>query len=354
MDRKTENKFYDLFGLQLSGEISTTQIEELQQLIREHPALHNLYTELLNTPTPAPYNSETLEQAYAGHYINKKFLPELQQPAVKTLSVAHKKTKTWLGYISFAAASVIAIVLGFYFLNKSTVTEAVKTSKNEMTTPKGSKSKVVLPDGTKVFLNADSRIVYEEDFNKKTREVALTGEAYFDVMHDAARPFIIHTGKADIKVLGTTFNVRNYPGEEFIETALIRGRIEVSLENDQSKKIILKPSEKLVLSRKTIADKESKSGNVLILSHITLKDSVVAETSWMNNRIILIDKPLYEIATELERQFNMKVIFKSPATKNYHYTINVENSSPQEIMEILELSRKINYTLTKNNELIIE
>src|SRR4029078_631833 len=100
---------------------------------------------------------------------------------------------------------------------------------NTVSTKRGSKSKVQLPDGTQVWLNADSRIAYNEKFQGNLREVTLEGEAYFDVVRDEKRPFVIHTAAIDIKVLGTAFNVRSYANEKNTETSLIRGSIEVTL-----------------------------------------------------------------------------------------------------------------------------
>jgi transmembrane sensor len=114
-------------------------------------------------------------------------------------------------------------------------------------TKKGSKSHIVLPDGTNVWLNADSKIIYPGNFQGETREVSLVGEAFFDVVKNVNKPFIIHTGTMDVKVLGTAFNVRSYPGEMTTEASLLRGLIEVTLNGTEKKKILLKPNEKLTV-----------------------------------------------------------------------------------------------------------
>src|SRR5439155_8152 len=109
---------------------------------------------------------------------------------------------------------------------------------------------MVLPDGTQVWLNAESRITYSNTFNKSLREVNLEGEAYFDVTHDAAHPFIVHTSSIAIKVLGTAFTVKSYASDKTIEATLLRGSIEVVKNNDPSApKVILRPHEKLVFNK---------------------------------------------------------------------------------------------------------
>ena len=118
--------------------------------------------------------------------------------------------------------------------------------KSEISTRYGSRTKLLLPDSTQVWLNSGSKLSYNKTYGNGTREVTLSGEAYFDVVKNPAHPFIIHTVNIDIKVLGTAFNVKSFPGEKNTETSLIRGSIEVTFKNRPSEKIILKPNEKLI------------------------------------------------------------------------------------------------------------
>ena len=108
---------------------------------------------------------------------------------------------------------------------------------------------MLLPDGSTVWLNAGSRLTYDSLYGTTLREVTLSGEAYFDVVKNPKKPFIIHTGKINIRVLGTVFNVKSYPEEQTIETSLIKGSIEVSFPSQPSKKIILKPNQKLIIDK---------------------------------------------------------------------------------------------------------
>ncbi|MBK7097659.1 MAG: FecR family protein [Sphingobacteriales bacterium] len=262
---------------------------------------------------------------------------KLQTNETKTGGKTYWKQKT----IYFLAAASIfgVIVISVLFFNNGF--ERKISQQNIFYTKKASKSTLVLPDGSKVWLNADTKISYDKSFNNKTREIELNGEAFFDVVHDAGRPFIIHTEKADVKVLGTAFNIRNYKDEDLLETSLIRGKIEVILSGNKENKIVLKPSEKLSITKNVISKQiNTPIAEIITLSHVTIQDSMVAETSWINNKTVIIDKPLYEIAAELERQFDIKSIFKSETAKNYRYTIHLEDKSLDQIMEILQLSKK--------------
>jgi ferric-dicitrate binding protein FerR (iron transport regulator) len=263
-----------------------------------------------------------------------------------------------------AAASLFAIILYSSLEKNQHSIPKQLASLNEIVTKKGSKTNIKLPDGTKVWLNADSKIVYAEKFIGSTREVTLIGEAYFDVVHDSIHPFIIHTGKEDIKVLGTAFNVRNYPSEKMLETTLMRGKIEVTFKGRPDEKIVLKPLEKLIVSKEsyTVVNAVNRPNSTQVpenkitltsATYFTQKDSMVVETAWVNDRMVFINQPLEKIAEELERNFGITVIFKSDIVKEYRYTGVFDNQSLDKVLEIIKLSRKIDYRII-DKKLIIE
>ncbi len=115
---------------------------------------------------------------------------------------------------------------------------------NVVATRKGSKTNLVLPDGTKVWVNADSRLSYGKNFGNQLREVYLEGEAYFDVAEDKRKPFIVHTNNIDVKVLGTAFNVRAYGNEVNTQTTLLRGSVEVMLKKTTTGKFYWFPTKR--------------------------------------------------------------------------------------------------------------
>jgi transmembrane sensor len=131
------------------------------------------------------------------------------------------RKRKWF-WIAGAAAAAITAVLSFTFFSTTKVVKPTRQAENTVSTKAGSKSKIQLPDGTQVWLNADSKLEYNENFNVKLREVKLSGEAFFDVVKNKDKPFVIHTSQMDVKVLGTAFNVRSYPDEATTETALLR------------------------------------------------------------------------------------------------------------------------------------
>jgi ferric-dicitrate binding protein FerR (iron transport regulator) len=254
---------------------------------------------------------------------------------------------------TLTAAAIITMVLIFKFSiqQQATIPEAA----NIVTTKPGSKSKINLPDGTLVWLNADSKITYTEDFNGSERVVELTGEAYFDVVKDKNRPFIINTKSIKIRVLGTAFNVRSYPNEKTSETSLIRGSVEVTMNDSPDKKIILKPNEKLVVKDVTLksAQKATDFGAdetpllKLVPLHYINGDSTSIETYWTKNKLAFDGESLESVARKIERWYAVKVIIKDEGLKTENYTSAFEDESLPEVLNALKLTGNFKYTINK-------
>ena len=215
-----------------------------------------------------------------------------------------------------------------------------------------------------VWLSADSKISYSGDFQGETREMQLTGEAYFDVKKDKARPFIIHTNSIDVRVLGTAFNVRSYPSEKTTETSLIRGSVTVILHNFPGKKpIILKPNQKLTVKNitddindptqsKTVGEKQR--GDVAVLSkiHFNRQDSTVVESSWTENKLIFDQESFERVVANIERWYNVEFVIKNSRIKSMHFTADFENKSLTQVLEALSFALKFKYQIEDNRIII--
>ena len=217
-----------------------------------------------------------------------------------------RRLKQWL-----VAASVLLIAgISIFYLQQN---EHPFKNSNVITTKMGSKTDLELPDGTKVWVNADTRLSYDKDFGNGTREVTLVGEAYFDVTKDKTRPFIVHTATMDVKVLGTAFNVRAYKNETNAQATLIRGAVEVILKKKSNKTLLLAPNEKIIVANE--AKYEEKTGKALtpateaelIKLPTTKKDSLINEIQWVQNRIVFDQEKLENIIPVLERWYNIKI-----------------------------------------------
>ena len=213
---------------------------------------------------------------------------------------------------------------------------------NEIPSPAGMRSHVVLPDGTDLWLNAESKIKYSIPFTRENRQVELSGEAFLKVVKNNKSPFVVNAGNAEVKVLGTQFNVKAYPDEENLEIALAEGNVEFTGTTTDGRKAIttLIPNDFLAMNKTTGQVKlENKNLNKYI--------------SWVKNIIIFDDTPMPEVARTLERWYGVKVIVTDPEINKYRFTTTFENESLFRVLELLELSSpaiKIKYIPGKINK----
>lgn len=359
-----EERFWELVSLKLSGEATEEELSELQELLKANPELglkgnqveyvwkNKSHTGVPETDDAFNRHLQRLSNHFAApamQYEQSVNTPEESSPG-KQISIKRRLIR----FASMAAAVLMAVV-GLVYFFKDRLNETTPVAANIITTRPGSKSKINLPDGTQVWLNADSKITYNEDFNGSQRVVELTGEAYFDVVKDKNRPFIIHTKAINIKVLGTAFNVRSYPNEKTSETSLIRGSVEVTMNDNPDKKIVLKPNEKLVV--KDIADqatlkvkdivKDETPLLKLVPLHYIKGDSTSVETYWTKNRLAFDGESLESVAKTIERWYAVKVIITDERLKKENYTFAFEDETLPEVLQALQLTGNFKYTINK-------
>jgi ferric-dicitrate binding protein FerR (iron transport regulator) len=241
---------------------------------------------------------------------------------------------------------LLAFTIWSLFLqqNKTTTSELAQNeiTWHEIQSPSGMRSHVVLPDGTDLWLNAESKIKYSIPFTRENRQVELTGEAFLKVVKNENAPFIVNAGSASVKVLGTQFNVKAYPEDEQIEVALAEGSVEFTGTTADGKKAgaTLIPNDFLAMNKTTGQVKlQSKNLNKYI--------------SWVKNIIIFDETPMPEVAKTLERWYGVKVVVADAEINKYRFTTTFENESLFRVLELLELSSpaiKIKYTPGKINK----
>lgn len=305
--------------------------------------LHNLFTNS-GTTVEAPSLTTT-------HEINTAFSGDDHAEVV-----AHH-IPVWK-YISIAASFVLVFTLTWWLTKKEVVKD--DPSPHVVSTQKGSRSKLELPDGTLVWLNAGSMLQYDNDFGRSVRKISLTGEAFFDVAHNKEKPFIIHTTAMDLRVLGTTFNVRAYPEEKETEAALITGVLEVSFANQPSKTVVLKPAEKI-----SVSNEKNETDSVQVISPATKPspavssvtyqpgDSSVIETSWVNNKLVFRNKPFEEVAMELSRWYNVNFEIHDKTLLTKRFTGTFETETIYEALARLSDSYSFLFTYDKTRKLFI-
>jgi ferric-dicitrate binding protein FerR (iron transport regulator) len=169
----------------------------------------------------------------------------------------------------------------------------------------GQKKQITLADGTTIWLNAGSELKYPPSFVGHTREVYLSGEAYFDVYHDAAKPFIIHTGKVTTTVLGTAFDIKEYKNAHLIVVTVIRGKVSVA--KDTRRLAILTPDQQISFNT---------ANEQVVLRHIDAGQV----TAWEKIDLHFEDVTFAEAARQLEKRFNVKINFTNERIKNCRFS----------------------------------
>ncbi|OIV41156.1 FecR family protein [Flavobacterium johnsoniae] len=217
-----------------------------------------------------------------------KLKKELRQ-IKKTNKVISLSYKSW----AVAASLFFLIGLSVFFHHSGAVVENVQYA-----TKLGERSKITLSDGTQIWLNAGSLLKYPKDFKGDTREVYLTGEAFFDVAKDKKHPFIIHTDKMDTKVLGTSFNVQAYPDQTTQEVSVLTGRVNVK-STVTEENVYVTPGQKVIF--------KSKNNKLQAFKDIPVNSISL----WRKNIIVFEDTPLPEVAATINRNYNVAVEIKN-------------------------------------------
>ena len=291
--------------------------EELQLLWEKIQANVENYT-----PNTEFYWNELVNRMHAGESKQKE-----EKPAKKRFELKRM--------YRYAVAACIAIAIGcsFYigFLNGQ------PEPMPQLYSNLSGKSKVLLPDGSEVWMHTETALQYESQMNGKERMVNVTGEAYFDVTHDARKPFIVQTEGMRIVVHGTKFNVDAFPGSENTLVSLIEGS--VSLETKTENRF-LRPGETATFNRKTQTLKVEK-------------DDVQFASSWANNQIVFKNRSLGEICKFLSKWYRVKIDLSPALSNKYFYTFTLRNEPLDEILRIMARIQPMKYTFNEENELTI-
>jgi len=203
---------------------------------------------------------------------------------------------------------------------------------NEIVVPKGQMSEFVFGDGTHVWLNSGSTLRVPANPQADIREAYLEGEAFFDVAKNPERPFLVHTINLDVKVLGTSFNIQAYPDALNMETTLVEGRVEI-LNKNQIKLAELNKGELLSFS------KSDKIGKIEVVD-------TTPYYAWRDGKMVFKDKPLGDIAKQLERWYNVKINFKDESLKSFRFSGTILKNKPfDQVLQAIKLTAPIRYEI---------
>lgn len=227
----------------------------------------------------------------------------------------------------YAAAILLGVVVGItsHLYTRQSTTEA---KEYRVEAEKGQRANVTLPDGTKVWLNSHTQLVYTSNYGVKDRVVDLRGEAYFEVAKDKEHRFIVKAGDLDVEALGTTFNVKAYQEDNDVIATLFSGSIRATA-GKQS--VILSPSQQVAFSRQR---------ETFIVNN---PENIAYASMWRDNELAFKGETLNEIAIRMNRLYNVQIEFKSEKIKQFRFSGVIKNNSLDNVFEIISLTSPILY-----------
>lgn len=346
--------------------INRQEMEALQKWLSQSPSnrlyleeIEGIYQALEVLKNPDKIDPEEAWKAIENKLsVKTDYRDQILNKAPTRRFIDHKK---WIVAASFILAISFSFTGGYlFFLNKDKSVIAY----NEINVPKGSKSMITLSDGSKIWLNSSTYLKYPEKFEPTQREVFLEGEAYFEITKDKNKPFYVRTSDLDIKVLGTSFNVKSYANEGTIETTLESGSISIvkKLEGKKEKKLLLTPNQRLTFVKSegkiTVDDikdiieenkdvsvkTEHRSEKMYLSKNINTK----LYTSWKDNKLVFKDESFESLVVKIERWYNVKIIIQGEELKQFRFNGTFENETLEQALKALQITTNFKYSIDKN------
>ncbi len=332
MDKK---KFIKLLTKQLSNEATFEEKKQLETLLK-NDEYKDLYDWVLNEWNNKNSNPNFNLERGLDKLKNKITIyePSFSWENKTTPKFSHHKN-----ILKIAASIILFATVLFYLVNFFNNTPQQRYTLNEKSTHAGQKSILTLFDGTKIVLNANSKLKYPTRFGKTSRDVYLEGEAYFEVVHNLEKPFIVHTNRISTLVLGTKFNVSAFPDEEDISISLVEGKVSVfnKTENENVSQVQLKPHQQFVYNKKEHEEKVRRF-------------NIVKVVGWKDNSFVFENEPLTKVFKKLERAFGVEfdIILKNNR-KDYRIKANIKNESFWGVVETIKYTTGLDYKVVNNN-----
>ncbi len=343
------DEIYILVASELSGSLSADERQRLEEWEAANPRNAEIHAHLVRIWNATP-NVEELA-AYDKEKAYKRFIERVAEasdaeaPASADIGEtdrdeARPTTLRRVMRLMRYAAVLAMIACGcsylFYHLGQHEMETAFAQIVVEA--PEGSTSKVTLPDGTAVWLNAGSRIAYSQGFGVKDRQLSLTGEGYFEVFKNKKMPFNVQSGSINVKVLGTKFDFRDYPNDRAAMVSLDEGHVALTInQKPQDGEHDLLPNQRAVLDK--------RSGNLTV-------EDYTANTArlWTDGTIMLNGRRLSEIAADLERAYaaHIEIASGAVAATRFSGVFHRRDQSLEQILNVLAGTGRIRYTIKGN------
>lgn len=318
---------YDLLSKYLAGEISVEEKRILFQQLKENEELRKEAAGIQNLSALVSLANEE------GTALDRQYHSFIGMRKKRALLFSLRKVA------GYAAIVLFSILSTYLLMNYAGDKEEEFVRYQEFSTPAGQRAKVLLADGTEVWLNANTTLRYPERFDPKRREVELHGEAFFEVEKAAGNPFVVKTNKMDIQVTGTKFNVNAYDTEEYFVASLVEGAVSVSCVYNRNSSYALQPRQHIVVS-----DHSSK------VSSFENTDFM----AWKEGVFIFDDMLLTDIIKKLELYYDVSIIVKNTKLGNFRYTGKFrQRDGVESVLRKLQIVYPFKYTKDDDRNLIV-
>lgn len=276
-----------------------------------------------------------------------RFTPEqafqLFKERIATQEEKEKQNKKLKWSIVYSTVA-LGVVLSVAFITCLFVSPRLANTAQKgvwMEVPMGSTSRIVLPDGSIAHLNENSHLTYSHLFAIKNREIKMSGECYFEVKKNEKQPFIVYSDAMKVQVLGTKFNVRDYPNSSHSCVALLEGKVTASNIKDETNSYELRPNQQITLDKHT--------GEMQIEDIHNTK-----ELLWTSEELALNGKSLTDITYILSQRYHVNIVISNDSMRKLRFggSLSLKNQHINEVLDILKSTGKIRYR-TKNNTIVI-
>jgi len=264
---------------------------------------------------------------------------DLNVTGVKQIPIV-RRIKLWQVAASFALIAGISVLIYYYRATLQNNPDQVKYLVHQ--TPKGNIQKIILADGSAVWLNAGTVFKYPKKFAGKLRTVELVdGQAFFDIKHQENHPFVVKTSNLNITVLGTSFDVKAYKNEKLTKVSVLTGKVGVSVQGQSNKAaIMLLPNQQISLNNTT--------DNIV---QGTIK--AIAIDSWRKNILVFENDDLGQVFNALERKYNTRINVEDKELLDQHISIKLKAQSLNNILEVLSFTKHFKYEMPNDSTVII-
>jgi len=369
----------DMISRYLSGNSNEEEQRTLLAWINESPA-NEKQLFILKDIYDAAAMTQLFEEAKTQEnweLIQKRLTNRQPSISSKPTTSRPKFTHWMMVAVRYAAVLLIGIsgtAAAFYFFSREMHPQNQPVLTYHVTTDKGDKATVALPDGSLVKLNACSSLSYQSNYGKNDRNVDFTGEAFFDIQTNPDIPFTVKTYGLNINAYGTTFNVKAYPEDDMVETTLVNGKVSINNQHDQPI-ITLEPNQVISIPKLLVLSGQNNNQTAMTLNdqipvkvektdvpkntirkEPVLRKNVKTEeyTSWKDDKWIIKSESLESLAKKIERRYDVSVLIEDEASKKYVFSGTLRNYPLEQVLDIIRLNAPIQYSVKEKSVIIRE